>query len=106
MKKIALLTSLALLVAGLAVAGDMKAADKKMGKTHEVQSEIVSMDMAGKTMMIKGEKGDMKVPVMGKALDAMKTMKPGDKVTLTCQDDDKGAHMGVSDMKKAMAAKK
>jgi hypothetical protein len=66
------------------------------GKTHEVAAEIVSADAVKNTLTIKGEKADMTVPVEGeKAQASLKTVKAGDKVTLTCQDDAKGAHKSV-----------
>jgi hypothetical protein len=94
MKKLAFLTGalivLALMAAPVAtvVAGD---------KTHDVKGEIVSVDLTGKTLTFKDETGQSKsVPVMGKALDMLKTLKAGDKVVLTCTDNDKGEHQGIS----------
>jgi hypothetical protein len=36
---------------------------------------------------------------MGKAIDALKTLKAGDHVVLTCTDDDRGGHLGVTAIK-------
>jgi hypothetical protein len=69
-------------------------------KTHSMKGEIVSIDVAGKAITFKDDKGESHTaPVMGKAVDELKNLKAGAKVTLTCQDDDKGAHEGVTDIK-------
>ena len=89
----------AVFVAGmvLAVANPALAA----GKTHQMKATIVSIDMEGKTITIKDEKGEQKTaPVMDKAVEELKTVKAGDKVTLTCQDNEKGEHQGVTEIKK------
>ena len=106
MKKFALLLSL-VFVGGLAVAQEAKTADKAMAKaekamsdkTHEVATEVVSVDTAKHTITLKGEKENMTVPVEGKALASLETTKAGDKVTVTCHDDDKGAHLAVVEIK-------
>lgn len=70
------------------------------GKTHDVKTEIVSVDMKAKTITIKDEKGESKtVPVLASAMESLKNVKAGDHVTLTCQDDDKGGHEGVAAIK-------
>jgi hypothetical protein len=105
MKKLALLVSFAL-VAGIASAHDeAKKAETKpaahhekaaaAGKTHEVAAEVVSADTTKSTITIKGEKDNQTVPVDAKATAALKDVKAGDKVTLTCWDDEKGAHQKV-----------
>lgn len=71
------------------------------GKTHQMKATIVSIDMEGKKITIKDEKGEEKTaPVMDKAVDELKNFKAGDKVTLTCHDNDKGEHEGVTAIKK------
>jgi len=71
------------------------------GKTHQVKATVVSIDEAGKTITIKDEKGEEKTaPVMDKAVAELKNIKAGDKVTLTCHDNDKGEHEGVTAIKK------
>jgi hypothetical protein len=115
MKKLALLVSFAL-VAGIASAHDeAKKAETKpaapvaekaaaaapaaekaaAGKTHEVSAEVVSADVTASTITLKGEKENKTVPVDAKAAPGLKTVKAGDKVTLTCWDDEKGAHQKV-----------
>ncbi len=102
MKKLALVLSAALL-AGLvflpvAVAGDAKAA----GKTHEVTAEIVSVDAKALTITIKKPDGEnMTATVLEEARAGLKDLKAGDTVTLTCKDNDKGEHVGVSAIRKA-----
>jgi hypothetical protein len=114
MKKFALLTSF-VFVAGVAVAqepapapetGKMPAAAKstdtakaQAGKNHDVQAEIVSVDVEKNTLTIKGDAANKTVPVEGKAVAALKTVKAGDKLTLTCKDNDKGEHQAVVDIK-------
>jgi len=69
-------------------------------KTHEVKGEVVSVDLEGKTLTFKDETGASKtVPALDKALESLKTLKAGDKVILTCSDDEKGGHLGVSAIK-------
>lgn len=72
-------------------------------KTHSMKAEVVSVDTAAKKITIKDEKGETKTaPVLESAAAKLKDFKAGDKVTLTCQDSDKGEHQGVSDIAKAM----
>ncbi|PYQ55208.1 MAG: hypothetical protein DMF78_02880 [Acidobacteria bacterium] len=129
MKKFALLLSL-VFVAGLAVADEAKKADApktpeqaaaakteakadakadakaavEKGKTHEVTAEVVSVDAEKSTITIKGEKENKTAPVDAKAAGALKTVKAGDKVTLTCWDNAKGEHVKVIAIAPAKAA--
>ncbi len=76
------------------------------GKTHNMTATIVSIDVEAKTVTIKDDKGESKTaPVMGKAVESLKTLKAGDMVTLTCQDNEKGEHEGVTAIKVAKAPK-
>ena len=69
-------------------------------KTHDVKGEVVSVDLTAKTLTFKDDTGANKtVPVMGKAVDSLSTLKAGDMVKLTCTDNDKGEHQGVSAIK-------
>lgn len=71
------------------------------GKTHQVKATIVSIDVENSKITIKDEKGEEKTaPVMDKAVDELKNFKAGDKVTLTCKDNEKGEHEGVTAIKK------
>jgi hypothetical protein len=86
----------------LALAAPMLAA----GKTHDLTAEVVSVDLAAKVITIKDETGEnKKVPVLPSALESLKTVKAGDNVLLTCQDNEKGEHQGVSAIKPAPVAK-
>jgi len=125
MKKVALLISF-VFVAGVAVAQDAaKAADTKVPakaeskattahhaakpamKTHKVEAEVVSTDVAAKTITLKGENGaeNKTAPVEGKAIAELKTVKAGEKYTLTCRDNEAGEHQAVVNIMKAPAAK-
>ena len=69
-------------------------------KNHDVKGEVVSVDLTAHTLTFKDDTGASKtVPASGKALDQLKTLKAGDKVVLTCTDNDKGEHQGVSSIK-------
>lgn len=116
MKKFALLFSFAF-VAGVAGAqepakapaalkAEAKSEAKAAMKNHDVQAEIVSVDVEKKTLTIKGETQNMTVPVEGKAVAALKNVKAGEKATLTCKDNDKGEHQAVVDIKPAGAETK
>src|SRR2546426_10684552 len=95
----------ALLVAGMMVAP--VTALLAAGKTHDMTTVVVSVDLEGKTLTIKDEKGENKTaPVMGKAVDMLKMLKAGDKVTLTCQDNEKGEHQGITAIKMTTGNKK
>jgi hypothetical protein len=109
MKKLAMLLSL-VFVAGVVTADDAKKPEvkpaeaksekaakmaEKLGKTHDVDAEVVSVDTAKGTLTIKAEGGDKTVPVDTKATSSLKDLKAGDKVKLTCWDDEKGDHKKV-----------
>ena len=83
-----------------AEAKDTKAELKAAKNTHEVDAEIVSVDSLKNTVTIKTAKGDSTTAqVEGKAQASLKDLKPGQKVTLVCRDDDKGEHKAVTDIK-------
>ena len=72
------------------------------GKTHQVKATVVAIDTEHNQITIKDEKGEEKTaPVMDKAIEELKTLKAGDKVTLTCHDNDKGEHEAVVKITKA-----
>src|SRR5262245_36399827 len=72
------------------------------GKTHDMMAEVVSIDEKAKTITLKDEKGENHTaPLLGAAASEAKALKAGDKVTVTCQDNDKGDHEGVTAIKKA-----
>jgi len=108
MRKLALLVS-ALLVAGVASAQAPAAttpqepskATAGSGKTHTVEAEVVSADATSKTLTIKGDAGDKTVPVEGAAASELKNFKSGDKVKLTCRDNEQGEHQAVTKIEKS-----
>ena len=117
MKKFAVLLSV-VFAAGLAFAQDAaKPAEKaaaaapaaaekaQAGKTHEVTAEVVSVDAVKNTITLKGDKENHTAPVEGKAIASLKSVKAGDKVTVTCRDNDKGEHQAVTEIKAAAAKK-
>jgi Cu/Ag efflux protein CusF len=104
MKSVALFVSL-LFTAGLALAQSAKAAPAQAKeKTHQVTAEVVSADAAAKTLTIKGEKGNQTMPCEGAAVASLKTVKAGEKVELTCRDNEKGEHQAVTAIKPAKKA--
>jgi Cu/Ag efflux protein CusF len=99
MKKLALLLSALLVVAGVASATQAPAPAKPTSpaavKTHVVEAEVVSADATAKTLTIKGDPNKT-VAVDTSAVASLKTLKSGDKVKLTCRDSDKGEHEAVT----------
>lgn len=84
------------LVAALAASAPVLGA----GKTHDVKTEVVAVDLEANTLTIKDEKGENKtVPVLAAAVDSLKNVKAGDHVTLTCQDSEEGGHEGIAAIK-------
>lgn len=104
MRKLALLLCALLVVVGVASASQAPApakADKPVAaavKTHAVEAEVVSADVAAKTLTIKAEPNKT-VAVEGAALAQLKDLKMGEKVKLTCRDNDKGEHQAITDIK-------
>ena len=97
MRKVALLVC-AVFVAGLIMAQAPTAT--AAGKTHDLKATVVSVDLDGKKITIKDEKGELKTaPVLAAAIESLKTVKAGDSVTVTCQDNEKGEHQGVAAIK-------
>jgi FtsP/CotA-like multicopper oxidase with cupredoxin domain len=108
MKKLAtLLCAVALVaVANLAAQADEAkpaAAPAKQAtaaeKTHTVEAEVVSADATAKTLTIKGEPNKT-VAVDATAVGSLKDLKSGDKVKLTCRDNEKGEHQAVTKIAK------
>jgi len=72
------------------------------GKHHDVKGEVVSVDLTAKTLTFKDEAGESKTAgVLDKAQKTLETLKAGDKVVLTCSDNDAGEHLGISAIKLA-----
>lgn len=71
-------------------------------KTHDVKAEVVSVDTKAHTITIKDEAGKTQtVPVLEEARESLKNVKAGDKCTITCKDNEKGEHQGVTSIRKA-----
>jgi hypothetical protein len=110
MKKLTLLVCALFVVASVASASQAPApakVDKPVAtavKTHVVEAEVVSADATAKTLTIKGEPNKT-VTVEGAALAQLKDLKMGEKVKLTCRDNDKGEHQAITDIKVETAKK-
>jgi hypothetical protein len=107
MKKLPIL--LALLCSAAVVRAEDKSSAPGVGgapaaakmKTHDVPAEVVSADPENNTLTVRTEDGATKVvPTEGEASAALRDVQPGSKVTLTCRDDDAGAHQKVIAIKK------
>lgn len=96
-----------LLLAASVAAVQSKPAAKPAGKVHAVTTEFVSADVAAKTITLKDETGANKTgPMEGKALAQVAKLKPGEKVTAMCRDNDKGEHQAIVSIKAAAAPAK
>jgi hypothetical protein len=117
MKKLALLLCALFVIAGVASASQATAPAKPAAKpapaaapaaakTHVVEAEVVSADVAGKTLTVKTDKGEATMKVDAAASSHLKTLKAGEKVKLTCRDNDKGEHEAISHITVEKAPKK
>jgi hypothetical protein len=69
-------------------------------KYHDVKAEFVSADAKNHIFTIKFDDGSTSTgPAEGDALKALPTLKPGDKVSVTCKDDAKGDHLSATAIK-------
>ncbi len=100
MKKVAILAACALVV-GIVAMPALAA-----HKSHEMTVEFVSFDAKAKTVTFKTEGGESKTaPVMEPAMKSFEGFKAGDKIMITCDDNEQGEHQGVSMAKSAKAKK-
>jgi len=89
-----------ILIAALVIA--VPATAFAAGKTHDMKGTVVSVDTKANTMTFTDEKGESHTaPLMDKAIKEAASVKAGEKVSLTCQDTDQGAHQGIIKIKKA-----
>jgi len=99
MKKLAVLLS-TLLVAGAAFAAqtaEKKATPTKPAmKTHVVETEVVSADAVAHTLTVKGEKENATYKVDASATGRLKELKAGEKIKVTCRDNEKGEHQAIT----------
>ena len=103
-RTIATLISVVLL-AGMALAAGGTAPVKPPKRTHDMTVQVVSFDMKAKTITIKDEQGQTKTaPVIGIGIRQLRRVRAGEMFTLTCQDNAKGEHLGISAIKEAKPA--
>ena len=102
------MTRVAVLVVAVLMAGMLLfqvAPAAAMGKTHDMKGTVVSVNVEGKSITFKDDSGaSITSPVLDAAAASLKTVKAGEYVTLTCQDNDKGQHEGISRIQSAAAA--
>jgi Cu/Ag efflux protein CusF len=99
MKKLALMFSALLVVAGVASASQATAparSTKATMKTHVVEAQVVSTDPMAKTLTVKTEQGESTMKVDGPAATHLKGLKAGEKVRLTCRDNAAGEHEAIT----------
>jgi uncharacterized lipoprotein YajG len=65
-------------------------------KTHVVEAEVVSADVTAKTLTVKGETENKVLKVDAEAAAHLKMLKAGEKVKLTCRDNEKGEHVAIT----------
>jgi hypothetical protein len=85
---------------------------KAAGATKELTAQVVSTDLMGKTITVKrsditsaGAKQETTLPVEGAAVDALKTVNPGESVKLLCRTDSMGKETAVTSIQKDTKAK-
>src|SRR3989442_2973747 len=72
------------------------------GKTHDVKGTVVSVNVEGKTITFKDDSGaSITAAVLDAAAGSLKNVRAGEYVTLTCQDNEKGEHEGISRIQSA-----
>ncbi len=99
-----LLILVAVFVAGLILAqvNPVMAA----GKTHDLTATVVSVDIQAKKITFQDDAGATSTaPVLDKAVESLKTVKAGEKVVLTCRDNENGNHEAVIAIRPAEAEK-
>jgi len=78
---------------------------KHVVAAKQVAGEFVSADAEKKTVTFKNDKGEsLTWPVEGKALESLKSVKAGDKVTIHYSVDEKGAPKAATEIKSAVVA--
>jgi uncharacterized lipoprotein YajG len=102
MKKLAIMLSM-LLVAAVASAQTttqktepVKPAKSAEMKTHVVEAEVVSADAKANTLTIKGDPENKVLKVDAVAATHLMHLKAGEKVKLTCRDNEKGEHEAIT----------
>ena len=99
-----LLILVAVFAAGLILAQVNPAA--AAGKTHDLKATVLSVDITAKKITFQDEAGTTNTSaVLDRAVESLKTVKAGEKVVLTCRDNESGNHEGVIAIKPAEAEK-
>jgi len=94
MTRVAVLSVAILMAVALLVPAPASAA---MGKTHDLKGLVVAVNVEGKTITLKDDAGtSMTYPVLDAAAGTLKTLKAGENVVATCQDNENGEHQGIS----------
>ena len=76
----------------------------KTATAHHVKGEVVSVDADKNTISFKNDKGeDVTWPAEGTAQTSLKTLKPGEKVTITYRVNDKGEPQAATKIAAAKA---
>ena len=84
----------------VAVAAVLMASVALADKSHDVTATVVSVDAAANTVTLKGADGKTNTaPVEGDAMKGLGGLKAGEKVTVTCRDNDAGEHQAVTAIK-------
>ena len=101
MNRVAVLM-VAVLMAGMLLVHSPAAA---MGKTHDLKGTVVAVNVDGKTITFKDDSGaSITAPVLDPAAGTLKNVKAGEYVSLTCQDNEKGEHEGITKIQSAAPA--
>lgn len=116
MKKFALVLSLMFASAGIAAAQDaakeqpqapahQHSSHDMAAAKHEVTGQVVSTDAEKKTLTFTNDKGEnVTWPAEGKAVASLKTVKPGEKVTISYAVDATGTPKAATEIKTAAPA--
>jgi hypothetical protein len=71
-------------------------------KYHDLDGEFVSADTKTNTFMVKFDDGSTSSgKAEGAAAKSLGTLKAGDKITITCKDNEKGEHLSATAIKVA-----
>ena len=103
MKRIAILLASVLLVGVVCLPAIC--AEMAKAKTHDMTVEFVSFDAKAKTITFKTPEGQKSAPVAETAVASLAHLKAGDKITITCTDNEAGEHQAISMVKPAMEKK-
>ena len=69
-------------------------------KYHDVSGTFVSADAKSNMFTIKLDDGTTSTgKAEGNAVKQLKSLKQGDKISLTCKDDEKGEHLAATEIK-------